>query len=264
MATGFQGAVFDVDGVLVDSPHERAWREALRQLMESEWSDIRDQTSWSDDRFTPQVYQQVMSGKPRMSGALAALEHFGVPDPDERVVAYADRKQTMVVELIEAGEFEAYPDALRFIMAVRAAGIPTAAASSSKNAGLFLRQIRLDTFAEQEGLSYDFLRPGLSLLEFFDADISGRDFAQGKPHPEIFLTGAEELGVPAERCFVVEDAVSGIQAAKAGGMAALGIARANDADALAEADADLVVTTLDDVDIEAVREGRLARRGVLT
>jgi beta-phosphoglucomutase-like phosphatase (HAD superfamily) len=260
----FSGATFDVDGVLVDSPHERAWRDALRELMESEWSDIREQTSWSEERFTPQVYQQVMSGKPRMSGALAALEYFEVPDAQERVQAYADGKQEMVIELIEAGEFEAYPDALRFIMAVRAAGIPTAAASSSKNAGLFLRQIRLDTFAEQEGLSYDFLRPGLSLLEFFDADISGRDFAQGKPHPEIFLTAAHELGVPAEQCFVVEDAVSGIQAAKAGGMAALGIARANDADALAEADADLVVTTLDDVDVEAVREGRLARRAVLT
>jgi beta-phosphoglucomutase len=260
----FQGAIFDVDGVLVDSPHEHAWRAALRQLMENEWSDIRSQTSWSAERFTPLVYQQVMSGKPRMSGALAALEHFGVPDAKTRVQAYADRKQTMVVELIEAGEFEAYADALRFILAVRGAGIPTAAASSSKNAGLFLRQIRLDTFAEQEGLSYDFLRPGLSLLEFFDADISGRDFAQGKPHPEIFLTGARELGAPAEACFVVEDAVSGIQAAKAGGMAALGIARADDADALAAADADLVVTTLDDVDIEGVRAGRLARRGVLT
>jgi beta-phosphoglucomutase-like phosphatase (HAD superfamily) len=264
VSSEFQGAIFDVDGVLVDSPHERAWRDALRQLMESEWSDIREQTSWSPDRFTPQVYQQVMSGKPRMSGALAALEYFGVPDAQERVQAYADGKQEMVIELIEAGEFEAYPDALRFIMAVRAAGIPTAAASSSKNAGLFLRQIRLDTFAEQEGLSYDFLRPGLSLLEFFDADISGRDFAQGKPHPEIFLTGAQELGAPPEQCFVVEDAVSGIQAAKAGGMAALGIARANDEDALAAADADLVVTTLDDVDLEAVREGRLTRRGVRT
>jgi beta-phosphoglucomutase-like phosphatase (HAD superfamily) len=232
--------------------------------MEGDWRDIRDQTSWSADRFTPLVYQQVMSGKPRMSGALAALEYFGVPEPETRVQAYADRKQAMVVELIEAGEFEAYPDALRFIMAVRAAGIPTAAASSSKNAGLFLRQIRLDTFADNEGLSYDFLRPGLSLLEFFDADISGRDFAQGKPHPEIFLTAAQELGAPAEACFVVEDAVSGIQAAKAGGMAALGISRADDADALAQADADLVVTTLDDVDIDGVRTGRLARKEVLT
>jgi beta-phosphoglucomutase len=72
--TTFQGAIFDVDGVLVDSPHERAWREALRELMEGEWSDIRNQTTWSPERFTPLVYQQVMSGKPRMSGALAALE----------------------------------------------------------------------------------------------------------------------------------------------------------------------------------------------
>ena len=137
-----------------------------------------------------------MSGKPRMAGALAALEYFEVPDAEERAEPYAERKQEMVVELIKAGEFEAYPDALRFIMAVRGVGIPVAAASSSKNAGLFLQQIRLDTFAEQQGLSYDFLRPGLSLLEFFDADISGRDFAKGKPDPEIFLTAAQELGAP--------------------------------------------------------------------
>ena len=58
--------------------------------------------------------------------------------------------------------------------------------------------------------------------------------------------------------------MSGIQAAKAGGMSALAIARAGDADALAAADADLVVTSLDDVDVARVREGRLARRGVLT
>ena len=50
--------------------------------------------------------------------------------------------------------------------------------------------------------------------------------------------------MPPRACFVVEDAVAGIQAAKAGGMAALGVARANDADLLAAADADLVVTTL--------------------
>jgi beta-phosphoglucomutase len=262
--TGFQGAIFDVDGVLVDSPHERAWRDALRELMQNDWSDIRDQSTWADERFTPQVYQQVMSGKPRAAGALDALEYFNVPGARERVQTYADRKQAMVVELIEAGEFDAYPDALRFIMAVRAAGIPTAAASSSKNAKLFLRQIRLDTFAEQEGLSYEFLRPGLSLLDFFDADISGRDFAQGKPHPEIFLTAAQELGVPPQESFVVEDAVSGIQAAKAGEMAALGIARADDSDALAEAHADLVVTSLDDVDVEALSSGRLVRKGVRT
>jgi beta-phosphoglucomutase len=257
---GFAGAIFDVDGVLVDSPHERAWREALRELMETDWADLRKQSSWSPEAFTAQVYQQVLSGKPRMSGALAALEYFGVPDAQARASGYAAHKQEMVVKLIEAGEFEAYPDALRFALAVRGAGIPVAAASSSKNAGLFLRQIRLDTFAEQNGLRYDFLRPGESLLDFFDVDISGRDFAQGKPHPEIFLTAAAELGAPPQRCFVVEDAPSGVQAAKAGDMAALGVARADDADLLAAANADLVVTTLDEVDVAQLRAGRLGRR----
>jgi beta-phosphoglucomutase len=138
MATPFQGAIFDVDGVLVDTPHERAWRETLRELMESDWSDIRDQTTWAPEAFTPQVYQALVSGKPRMSGARAALEHFGVPDLDARTIEYGDRKQTMVVRLIEAGEFTAYPDALRFVIAVKDAGMGAAAASSSKNAGLFL------------------------------------------------------------------------------------------------------------------------------
>ena len=259
MATGYRGAIFDVDGVLVDSPHERAWREAFQQMIEGDWSDVRDQTSYSPEKFTPQVYQQVMSGKPRMEGARAVVDYFEVPDPEgRRVEAYADRKQRMVVELIEAGEFEAYPDALRFVLAVKNAGIPTAAASSSKNAGLFLRQIRLDTFAAEQGLDYDFISEGLSLLDFFDVDISGRDFPRGKPDPEIFLTGARELDVPPESTFVVEDAVSGVQAAKAGEMSALGLARADDADLLAGAGADLVVTSLDDVDIDGLSEGRLA------
>jgi Haloacid dehalogenase-like hydrolase/Trehalose-phosphatase len=143
---------------------------------------------------------------------------------------------------------------------VKNTGIPTAAASSSKNAGLFPRQIRLDTFAEEEGLSYDFVTEGLSLLDFFDVDISGRDFPRGKPDPEIFLTGARELDAPPETCFVVEDAVSGVQAAKAGELAALGLARAEDAEILAAAGADLVVTTLDDVDIDGLSEGRLAKK----
>jgi beta-phosphoglucomutase len=259
--TEFQGAIFDVDGVLVDSPHEEAWREALRELMESQWSDISDDTTWTAQRFTPQVYQQVMSGKPRMSGARAALDYFEVPDAETRVEAYAERKQTMVIELIEAGEFTAYPDALRFIIAVKDAGIRVAAASSSKNAGLFLRKIRLDTFAGKQGITSQFIRPGLSLLEFFDADVSGRDFAKGKPHPEMFLTAAEELAIPPEQNFVIEDADAGVQAAKAGNMAALGLARADDADLLAAAGADLVVTSLDDVDLVALSDGRLAKKG---
>ena len=256
----FRGAIFDVDGVLVDSPHEAAWRDVFRELMESDWADIRDQTTWTPEAFTAEVYQQVLSGKPRMEGALAALEHFGVPEPQTRVDAYAERKQEMVVELIEAGEFSAYPDALRFLLAVKDAGISIAAASSSRNAGLFLRQIRLDTFAEEERLDYDWIEPGLTLLAAFDVDISGRHFERGKPHPEIFLTAASELGVEPAAAFVIEDAVSGVQAAKAGEFAALGLARHDDEAALAEADADIVVSTLDDIDLGAIAEGRLVTR----
>ena len=260
MPKRFQGAIFDVDGVLVDSPHEKAWRESLRELMENDWSDIRDQTTWSPEAFTSRVYEEHMSGKPRMDGARAALEYFHVPDDDDhRLAQYADRKQAMVVRLIEAGDFTAYPDALRFIIAVKDAGIRVAAASSSRNAKLLLRKIRLDTFAQEQGITSASLRPGLTLLDFFDVDVSGRDFAHGKPDPEMFLTAARELGVAPERAMVMEDAAAGVEAAKAGYMAAIGIARADDADLLAEAGADIVVTTLDEVDLTAVGDGRLER-----
>ena len=229
--------------------------------MESDWSDIRNRTSWSPEAFTSRVYEEQMSGKPRLSGARAALAYFHVPDDDgKRLAEFADRKQAMVVRLIEAGDFTAYPDALRFIIAVKDAGIKVAAASSSKNAGLFLRQIRLDSFAREHGIVSASLRPGLTLLEFFDADVSGRDFAHGKPHPEMFLTAAHELGASAEDSIVMEDASAGVQAAKAGGMAAIGIARANDTELLAAAHADIVVTTLDDVDLTELANGRLATK----
>jgi trehalose/maltose hydrolase-like predicted phosphorylase/beta-phosphoglucomutase-like phosphatase (HAD superfamily) len=256
----FRGAIFDVDGVLVDSPHELAWREAFRALMEGEWRDIRDRTSWTPEGFTPAVYQQVMAGKPRMAGARAAMEHFGVPDIDARVEQYAAAKQERVVQLIEEGRFMAFADALRFILAAKDMGIRVAAASSSMNARLFLERIRLDTFVAEQRLDYGFVGPGMTLQELFDADISGRDFPKGKPDPTIFLTAAEELGVSAADCFVTEDASSGIQAAKAAGMAALGVARLDDRDLLLVAGADLVVATLDDVSLRALAEGRLEER----
>src|SRR4051812_49467199 len=64
----YRGAIFDVDGVLVDSPHELAWREALKELLEGEWRDIRSQTKWTPERFTTAVYQQGMAGKARGGG----------------------------------------------------------------------------------------------------------------------------------------------------------------------------------------------------
>jgi beta-phosphoglucomutase len=259
MSPRFQAVIFDVDGVLVDSPHEKAWRDSLRDLMEGEWREIRDQTTWSPEAFAPFVYDSQISGKPRLSGARAALEYFHVSDDEHgsRLAKYADRKQAMVVRLIEAGDFKAYPDSLRFIIAVKEIGFRVAAASSSENAKLLLGKIRIDTFADENGITSPTLRPGLTLLDYFDVDVSGRHFEHGKPHPDMFLAAAEELRVAAQAAIVVEDAPAGVEAAKAGGMAAIGIARAGEQRLLAEAGADVVVTSLDDVDRAALAEGRL-------
>ena len=146
------------------------------------------------------------------------------------------------------------------MLAVRDLGLRIAAASSSKNAGLMLGQIGSTRSPKSRASTTTSCRPDLRLLDLLDVDISGRDFARGKPDPEIFLTAAAELGLPSRQCFVVEDAVAGVQAARAGGMAALGVARADDVELLTPSGADLVVTTLDDVALEGLEQGRLARR----
>jgi beta-phosphoglucomutase len=78
------------------------------------------------------------------------------------------------------------------------------------------------------------------LLDVFAVKVCGRDFRRGKPDPEIFLTAATDLGAPPDSCVVIEDAASGVEAARAGGMTALGVARLGDADLLRAARADLV------------------------
>jgi beta-phosphoglucomutase-like phosphatase (HAD superfamily) len=242
----FDGAIFDVDGVLVDSPHERAWRDALQRLMQGPWRDIVAQTSYTPERYSTEVYQAYVAGKPREAGARAALDYFGVPDPDgRRLREYCDTKQADLIALIERGEFVAFDDALRFLLALKAAGVRIAAASSSKNANLFLSKVPLGSFATQ----YSFVKPDTTLLDLFDANVCGRDFAHGKPAPDIFLAAAAELHVPPERCFVVEDATSGVQAAKAGGMACVGVARLGDELLLRSAGADWVVTSLDELPV---------------
>ena len=151
-----------------------------------------------------------------------------MPDAPALVDEYAERKQQKVIAPIEAGEFKAFPDGVRLLLDAHTAGVRVAAASSSKNANLMLGKLRLDELADEYGMAHDWIEPGQTVLDLLDVDISGRTFKQGEPHPEIFLTACRELGAAPRSCFVVEDAVSGVTAAKAGGMAALGIARLDD------------------------------------
>ena len=227
-----RAAIFDVDGVLLASPHERAWRNALTGLTDPA-------------RFTTAMYQATVAGKPRMSGALSALEALGVTDAAGKVTAYAERKQARLEALIAGGHVAAFPDALRFVAAVSALGWPMAVASSSNNANAMLQQIRL--------------ADGRNLLGLFQANVCGRDLRHGKPDPEIFQLAAKELHAMPSDCFVVEDAPAGVEAARAGGVAALGVARLHDQAGLHAAHANLVVTSLNEVHLDALAGGRLCR-----
>lgn len=223
-------AIFDVDGVLVASPHERAWREALAGFADPAL-------------FTTEFYQAKVAGKPRIVGARATLEGLGVADATERARRYAAKKQALIDRLIAAGEFEAFPDAVRLAVALRAAGLRLALASSSKNVGAMLRRLTVPG--------------GGTLLSIFDADLSGTDVPRGKPDPALFLLTAKALKVPPAQCLVVEDAPAGIKSGHAGGMATLGIARVGDEALLRAAKAELVVTSLDQVDVTAIPDGTL-------
>ena len=224
--------IFDVDGVLLASPHEQAWREALVGIAEP-------------SLFTTAIYQAHVAGKPRLSGARAALEALGVPDDGQRSIDYAKSKQARLEELIKAGNVAAFPDALRFVQAVMTLGWPIAAASSSKNANQMMQSIRHVS--------------GRRLLDAFSVNVCGRDLPHGKPSPDIFLLAARELHVAPAHCFVAEDAPAGIEAARAGGMSALGVARLHDADPLLVSGADLVVTSLDQIDLDSLAGGDLRR-----
>lgn len=225
--------IFDVDGVLLDSPHEQAWREAL--------TGPRAQA-----RFTTAFYQANVAGRSRLDGARTTLEALGLPHSHDQVLAYAEAKQKRLEALIGAGRLIAFPDALRFVDAGLTLGLPMAVASASKNANAMLETV-LTTRGE-------------TLARAFSVNVCGRDLKHGKPDPEIFRLAGGELGVASNQCLVIEDATAGIIAARAAGMTALGLARRNDGAALRAAGADLVVTSLDEVDLAALQQGQLRPR----
>ncbi len=228
-----QAAIFDVDGVLAASPHERAWREAL--------------TGFADPvRLTTALYQAQVAGRPRLDGARAVLAALGVANAEARAPAYAQAKQIRLEAFLKTGSVAAFPDAVRLVLDLRRLGWALAVASSSRNANAILRRIPLAA--------------GEFLASAFRVDVCGEEGPAGKPAPDLFLLASGRLGVAPERCLVIEDAVVGIRAARAAGMTSVGVARLGDARALRAAGADLVVRTLDQVSRGALAGGRLRRR----
>jgi beta-phosphoglucomutase len=241
-----RGAVFDVDGVLVDSPHERAWRESLDGLMQGEWADVAPKTDWHPGALTGALYAEHVAGKPREDGARAALEALGIPNGD-RVRRYSEAKQALVASLIEQDAFRPFDDGVGLLLRLKQAGLRVAAASSSRNAPALLARVQVAGVCRRSGESYPFVADDTSLADLLDADLSGRRFEHGKPDPAIFLAAASELGVDPSEAVVVEDAPSGVEAATRGGMRSIGVNRADDADDLRAHGATWVVDSLDDL-----------------
>lgn len=231
--------LFDLDGVLTDTArlHASAWKEMFDTF-------LLGHASRTGEPYTPFAeddYRAHVDGKPRLDGVRDFLAARGIELPDggpgdgpeqETVHGLGARKNALVHESIERGGVDVYEGSLEVVRRLRERGTPTALVSSSRNAGLVLEAAGID---------------GL-----FDTRVDGAVAAElglpGKPAPDTFLAAAERLGVAPERAVVVEDAVSGVEAGRAGGFGlVLGVARHGNADELREAGADAVVGDLSEL-----------------
>ncbi len=185
-----KACLFDLDGVIVDTAkyHYIAWKELANELG-------FDFTETNNER---------LKGVSRMASLDILLEIGCINMSDEKKEALASRKNDRYVEYItKMNADEILPGAKEFLVALRQAGIKTALGSASKNAPIILERV--------------------GLTPYFDAIIDGNKTSKAKPDPEVFLKGAEALGVLATECVVFEDAEAGVEAALAGGMKCVGI-----------------------------------------
>lgn len=214
MKNRIHAVLFDLDGVIVytDSYHYKAWKR------------LADEEGWSFDK---QINHR-LRGVSRMESLQIILEQNGIDLPEEKRQELAELKNSYYVEsLKKIGKKELVPGALQFVEACRKEELATAVCSSSKNAQLIIDRLKIG--------------------ELFDTVVTGWDIINTKPDPEIFLLAAEQLQVSPKLCAVVEDAESGIKAAKAAGMHAVGF---GDKEILKEAD--MVIETFEEMTVEDI------------
>jgi len=211
-----KGCIFDLDGVIVDTAkyHYLAWKRLADEL---------------GFEFTEEN-NEALKGVSRMASLEILLSVGGIKKSPAEKELLATRKNNWYVEFIsKMTPEEILPGSVELLRRLRSVGIHTAIGSASKNAGMILDRI------------------GISQL--FDVIVDGHKIAHAKPDPEVFLKGAEELGIAPSCCVVFEDAVAGVEAALAGGMKCVGIG-----DKIRLAKANLVVPDLRDITIEKLRK----------
>jgi len=233
----FQAALFDLDGVLTATAkvHAAAWKQLFDTFLESR---SRQHNQPYQPFQLETDYKLYVDGKARYDGVVSFLESrriqlpYGDPQspPDNAsVCGLGQRKDEFVQAILARDGVEVYPGSIALIHELRKQGFKTGVVSSSRNCQLVLQAAHIE--------------------DLFDVRVDGMVADEtglpGKPNPEMFLFAAQQLDVPPKQAAVVEDAIAGIQAAKAGGFGlVVGIARSGEEKALREAGADLVVTDL--------------------
>lgn len=236
LTSGLEAILFDLDGVITDTAavHATAWKRLFDEFLEGYKGKVEDRSSFR----LPQDYVAYVDGKPRYEGVRSFLESRGIhlpygdpgdpPDPST-VCALGNRKNRLFNEVLDQRGVEVFDTSIALIHALRDRKVRTACVSSSKNCRPVL---------EKAGL-----------LELFDAIYDGTDLArdgvQGKPAPDMFVRAAHLLGVAPGKAAVVEDAVAGVAAGRAGHFKlVIGIDRGAGRATLLEAGADIVVNDL--------------------
>lgn len=238
--TGIRAFLFDLDGVLTQTAkvHAAAWKEMFDAF-------LRGRAEAGGEAFVPfeiaTDYVEYVDGKLREDGVRAFLASRGIALPTgeaddpamaETVHGLGTRKNDLVLSLIEERGVEVYPGSVRFVEAARAAGMRTAVVSASKNCQAVLAAAGIEGLFEVR----------------VDGVVAAERGLRGKPAPDTFLAAAEILGVAPPRCAVVEDAVAGVVAGRAGGFGwVVGVDRLRRADALRAQGADVVVGDLSDL-----------------
>ncbi|MEW2497155.1 beta-phosphoglucomutase family hydrolase [Streptomyces nodosus] len=231
---GIQACLFDLDGVITRTAvvHAAAWKQTFDDFLRRRDGDAYRPFDAVAD------YDEYVDGRPRADGVRTFLASRGIRLPEgepgdppgrETVHGLGNRKNDTLLELIRTRGVEAYDGTVRYVEAVRAAGLRTAVVSSSANCRDILRSVGAEHLFEVR----------------IDGIVAVERRLPGKPRPDTFLAAASDLGVEPKAAAVFEDALAGMDAGRSGHFGyVVGVDRTGQAEALRAHGADIVVRDL--------------------
>jgi beta-phosphoglucomutase family hydrolase len=236
----FDAVLFDLDGVLTDTAkvHAACWKTMFDEF-------LRSRATRTGEAFRPfdsdTDYKRYVDGKLRYEGVRSFLQSRGIhlpygnpsdPASHATICGLGNRKNELIQEVLATDGVEVYERSLPFVHHLRSVGMRTAIVSASRNCPAVLAAAGIASLFDVR----------------IDGEVASRLHLAGKPAPDTFLEAARQLGVEPARAVVVEDAISGVQAGRAGQFGlVIGVARKGEADALRENGADVVVTDLSEL-----------------